>query len=85
MTIDPKTIAIYDDKTNEYAAMTEGVPHDLVRFHDYLPNGGVFWIMGAGQAPQPHIWQNRVTLQMPLMHLKRWWHMRKNIQASQRG
>ena len=48
MTIDPKTIAIYDDKTNEYAAMTEGVPHDLVRFHDYLPNGGLILDYGCG-------------------------------------
>lgn len=48
MTIDPKTIAIYDDKTNEYAAMTEGVPHDLVRFHDYLPNGGRILDYGCG-------------------------------------
>ena len=32
MTIDAKTIAIYDKKTTEYAAMTDGVPHDLVRF-----------------------------------------------------
>ena len=48
MTIDPKTIAIYDDKTNEYAAMTEGVPHDLVRFHGYLPNAGRILDYGCG-------------------------------------
>ena len=48
MTIDPKTIAIYDEKTNEYAAMTEGVPHDLLRFHDYLPSGGRILDYGCG-------------------------------------
>lgn len=37
MTIDAKTIAIYDEKTTEYAAMTDGVPHDLVRFEQMLP------------------------------------------------
>ena len=31
MTIDPQTIAIYDEKTGEYATPTEGA-HDLVRF-----------------------------------------------------
>ena len=71
MTIDPQTIAIYDEKTDEYATLTEGVPHDLVRFHEYLPSGGAFWIMDVGREPQPRIWQNRVTLQMPSMHLKR--------------
>ena len=29
MTIDRQTIAIYDEKTDEYATLTEGVPHDL--------------------------------------------------------
>ncbi|MCH1387332.1 MAG: class I SAM-dependent methyltransferase [Rhodobacteraceae bacterium] len=48
MTIDPQTIAIYNEKTNEYAAMTEGVPHDLVRFHDYLPSGARILDYGCG-------------------------------------
>ena len=48
MTIDPKTIEIYDEKTNEYAAMTEGVPHDLVRFHEYLPGEGRILDYGCG-------------------------------------
>ena len=48
MTIDPQTIAIYDEKTDEYATLTEGVPHDLVRFHDYLPSGARILDYGCG-------------------------------------
>jgi SAM-dependent methyltransferase len=48
MTIDPQTIAIYDEKTDEYAALTERVPHDLVRFHGYLPSGARILDYGCG-------------------------------------
>jgi len=48
MTIDPQTIAIYDEKTDEYAALTEGVPHDLLRFHGYLPSGARILDYGCG-------------------------------------
>lgn len=48
MTIDPQTIAIYDEKTDEYATLTEGVPHDLVRFHEYLPSGARILDYGCG-------------------------------------
>ena len=81
MTIDPQTIAIYDEKTDEYATLTEGVPHDLCGFTGTYQAVRAFWIMDVGQAPQPRIWQNRATLQMPLMHLKKWSPMRKNIRC----
>lgn len=48
MTIDPQTIAIYDEKTVEYATLTEGVPHDLVRFHEYLPSSARILDYGCG-------------------------------------
>lgn len=48
MTIDPQTIAIYDEKTDEYATLTEGVPHDLVQFHEYLPSGARILDYGCG-------------------------------------
>ena len=48
MTIDPQTIAIYDEKTDEYATLTEGVPHDLVRFHEYLPSSARILDYGCG-------------------------------------
>jgi SAM-dependent methyltransferase len=48
MTIDPKTIAIYDEKTNEYAILTEGVPQDLVGFDGYLPRSARVLDYGCG-------------------------------------
>ena len=48
MTIDPQTIAIYDEKTDEYATLTEGVPSDLLRFHGYLPSGARILDYGCG-------------------------------------
>ena len=48
MTIDPKTIAIYDEKTDEYVTLTEGVPQDLVRFDGYLPGSARVLDYGCG-------------------------------------
>ena len=48
MTIDPQTIAIYDEKTDEYATLTEGVPHDLARFGAYLPRAARVLDYGCG-------------------------------------
>ena len=48
MTIDPKTIAIYDEKTDEYVTLTEGVPQDLVRFDGYLPESARVLDYGCG-------------------------------------
>jgi hypothetical protein len=56
MTIDPQTIAIYDEKTDEYATLTEGVPHDLARFGAYLPPGGAgFGLWMRTREPQLRI------------------------------
>jgi 2-polyprenyl-3-methyl-5-hydroxy-6-metoxy-1,4-benzoquinol methylase len=48
MTIDLKTIAIYDEKTDEYATLTEEVPQDLVRFDGYLPRSARVLDYGCG-------------------------------------
>lgn len=48
MTIDQATIAIYDEKIDEYAALTEGVPHDLARFERALPRNARVLDYGCG-------------------------------------
>lgn len=47
---DPRTLAVYDAKANEYAKLTQGdVPHEILRdFIALIPKGGAVLDLGCG-------------------------------------